>query len=246
MEKEMEKPQNGAAAMEKLHETDIQDKEIAIQSMYRLISSQCPDNSDAAVMKNIVDEFAHMDTSIYIKQKQGLSYLSWAKAWEIVLSIYPGAHYDIFLFNGKPYMTLPGGVMVWTAITIEGQMRYMWLPVMDLRNKAVTEESMDALQLNKTLMRCMVKNLAMFNLGINLYFGEDLPTEVAKDKKKLESGIKKIITLGNKLAETNKEGMKQAIAKLNNGSSNPYDIDDVQVCDAVIAALEELSEKGGN
>jgi hypothetical protein len=28
---------------------------------------------------------------------------------------------------------------------------------------------------NKTIMRCLVKNLAMFGLGIKIYSGEDLP-----------------------------------------------------------------------
>jgi hypothetical protein len=29
--------------------------------------------------------------------------------------------------------------------------------------------------INKTIMRCLVKNLAMFGLGIYIYSGEDLP-----------------------------------------------------------------------
>jgi hypothetical protein len=30
-------------------------------------------------------------------------------------------------------------------------------------------------EVNTTIMRCLVKNLAMFGLGINIYSGEDLP-----------------------------------------------------------------------
>ena len=30
---------------------------------------------------------------------------------------------------------------------------------------------------NKTIMRCLVKNLAMFGLGIYIYAGEDLPQD---------------------------------------------------------------------
>jgi hypothetical protein len=29
--------------------------------------------------------------------------------------------------------------------------------------------------INKTIMRCLVKNLAMFGLGLRIYSGEDLP-----------------------------------------------------------------------
>lgn len=37
--------------------------------------------------------------------------------------------------------------------------------------------------INKTLMRCLVKNLAMFGLGLYIYAGEDLPET---DKESLE------------------------------------------------------------
>jgi hypothetical protein len=32
--------------------------------------------------------------------------------------------------------------------------------------------------INKTIMRCLTKNLAMFGLGIYIYAGEDLPLEI--------------------------------------------------------------------
>ena len=35
--------------------------------------------------------------------------------------------------------------------------------------------------INKTIMRCLTKNLAMFGLGLYIYAGEDLP-EVSEDK----------------------------------------------------------------
>ena len=40
------------------------------------------------------------------------------------------------------------------------------------------EKSVDAytmFDINKTIMRCLTKNLAMFGLGIYIYAGEDLP-----------------------------------------------------------------------
>jgi NH3-dependent NAD+ synthetase len=38
-----------------------------------------------------------------------------------------------------------------------------------------TVEPATTFDINKTLMRCLVKNLAMFGLGIYIYAGEDLP-----------------------------------------------------------------------
>ena len=46
---------------------------------------------------------------------------------------------------------------------------------------------------NKTIMRCLVKNLAMFGLGLYIYAGEDLPTapeEVVTYKAKVTAHLK--------------------------------------------------------
>jgi NH3-dependent NAD+ synthetase len=79
--------------------------------------------------------------------------------------------------------------MCHTTVTIEGETLEMWLPVMDGANKSMKKQSytystkygdktVDAattFDINKTIMRCLVKNLAMFGLGIYIYAGEDLP-----------------------------------------------------------------------
>jgi len=56
---------------------------------------------------------------------------------------------------------------------------------MDHRNKAILEPNM--FDINKTVMRCLTKNLAMFGLGLYIYAGEDLPDgeEPVKPVKKL-------------------------------------------------------------
>jgi hypothetical protein len=45
-----------------------------------------------------------------------------------------------------------------------------------------TVESATTFDINKTMMRCLVKNLAMFGLGIYIYAGEDLPESEAQAK----------------------------------------------------------------
>ena len=72
----------------------------------------------------------------------------------------------------------------------------MWLPVMDSSNKAmksegytydtkykkdISVEPATMFDVNKTIMRCLVKNLAMFGLRLYIYSGEDLP-EVETEK----------------------------------------------------------------
>jgi hypothetical protein len=44
-----------------------------------------------------------------------------------------------------------------------------------------TVEAATMFDINKTIMRCLVKNLAMFGLGLYIYAGEDLPEEVKSE-----------------------------------------------------------------
>ena len=44
--------------------------------------------------------------------------------------------------------------------------------------------------INKTIMRCLTKNLAMFGLGLYIYAGEDLPEDVEKNEEK-KNALKK-------------------------------------------------------
>lgn len=128
------------------------------------------------------------------EDKNGLSYLSWVWAWAEVKKNYPNAVYSIEKFNGLPYVYDENtGYMVYTTVTIEGITHEMWLPVMDGANKAMkakpytytvkrygkeeakTVAAATMFDVNKAIMRCLVKNLAMFGLGLYIYAGEDLP-----------------------------------------------------------------------
>lgn len=44
--------------------------------------------------------------------------------------------------------------------------------------------------INKTIMRCLVKNLAMFGLGLYIYAGEDLPEDVIKEQAQAKADAK--------------------------------------------------------
>ena len=128
-----------------------------------------------------------------------LTYLSWPWAWAEVKKRYPDAHYTIWKnADGLPYTEDPQtGYMVYTSVTIDGVTHEMWLPVMNGANRAMKrapyryttkygEKSVEAatmMDINKTIMRCLVKNLAMFGLGLYIYAGEDLP-EVEQEEQK--------------------------------------------------------------
>lgn len=108
------------------------------------------------------------------EKKGQLTYLSWAWAWAEFKKAYPNATYKVDQFNG---LFCTGnekiGYMVRTEVTAGEQTYEMWLPVMDMRNNTVLAPKMT--EINKTIMRCLTKNLAMFGLGLYIYAGEDLP-----------------------------------------------------------------------
>lgn len=144
-----------------------------------------------------------LDVNEHVEKKNNLSYLTWAWAWAEVKKIYPDASYTIKTFeNGLPYVYDPNtGYMVFTTVTIEGLTHEMWLPVMDGANKAMKAEAYTyttkygekdvepatMFDINKTIMRCLVKNLAMFGLGLYIYAGEDLPEDLTPPQPISES-----------------------------------------------------------
>jgi hypothetical protein len=111
-----------------------------------------------------------IDVSKHVEKKQGLSYLSWAWAWGVLMQHYPQAEYSFA--NSEVHSD--GTLTVHCDVMIGQCHRMMWLPVMDHRNNAI--KNPDARKISDTKMRCLVKCLAMFGLGHYIYAGEDLPS----------------------------------------------------------------------
>lgn len=127
-----------------------------------------------------------------------LKYLSWAYAAAQMTKEYPDWTYEIKTFISKDGVELPymhdenTGYMVATEITTGGITKEMWLPVMDGANKAMkskpytyktktsekTVQSATMFDINTAIMRCLVKNIGMFGIGLYIYAGEDLPQDM--------------------------------------------------------------------
>ena len=153
-----------------------------------------------AIMFNAL---SNLDLSDKCEKRESLTYLSWANAWSEFKSAYPSATYRILKNeDGLPYFSDPNlGIMVFTEVTVDDVTHQMWLPVMDSKNKAMklepytysvwnnfkkafeekTVQAASMFDINKTLMRCLVKNLAMFGLGLYIFQGDDLPEKSADD-----------------------------------------------------------------
>jgi Protein of unknown function (DUF1071) len=176
--------------------------------------------------KTVFERLSAINVNEHVEKKDNLSYLSWAWAWSEVKKACPDATYKI----GETEYDDALGFMCHTSVTINGETLEMWLPVMDGKNKSMkkhayeydtkwgkkTVEAATTFDINKTMMRCLVKNLAMFGLGIYIYAGEDLPEveasapKVAPTKTTTKSAPKKLEELNDK--HKNWEIVKKALA----------------------------------
>ena len=161
--------------------------------------------------KAMFDALYSLDLSDKLERRENdkLSYLSWANAWAEFKRAYPNAEYRIIKdpTTNLPYFNDPNiGIMVYTEVTADGKTYEMWLPVMDAKNKAMKEQpytyqvydiykkayiektvqAATMFDVNKAIMRCLVKNLAMFGLGLYVYAGEDLPNDETMPVEKEE------------------------------------------------------------
>ena len=152
--------------------------------------------------KAMFDALYSLDLSDKLERRENdkLSYLSWANAWAEFKRAYANATYRIIKdpTTNLPYFNDPNtGLIVYTEVTADNQTYEMWLPVMDAKNKAMKEQpytyqvydsykktyvektvqAATMFDVNKAIMRCLVKNLAMFGLGLYVYAGEDLHNE---------------------------------------------------------------------
>lgn len=121
----------------------------------------------------------------HVEQKNGLTYLSWAWAWQKVKENYPAAFYTIYERpDGCPYWTDGATCWVKTGVTIEGLEHIEYLPVMDNRNHSIPLKSVTSMDMNKAIQRSLTKACARHGLGIYIYAGEDLPeAEVQRNKE---------------------------------------------------------------
>lgn len=172
-------------------------------------------------MENMFEKLYSINVNDKTEKKNNLTYLSWAWAWGEFKKIYPEATYKIKRIEDKPYIYDENlGYMVFTEVTVGNLTHEMWLPVMDGANKSMknkpytykqkeynygkftgnyiekTVEPATMFDINKTIMRCLTKNLAMFGLGLYIYAGEDLPEEDTAENRisnVLETGLRDLI-----------------------------------------------------
>ena len=150
--------------------------------------------------KNIFEKLYNINLSSKVKEKIGLSYLSWADAWSELKKVYPDATWNIYhrtihteevktikdtdgtetviktsYDNEVPYFTDGRTAFVKVGVIVEGVEEIEELPVMDNRNNAVQLSMVSSTLVNTAIQRAFVKACARHGLGLYIYSGEDLP-----------------------------------------------------------------------
>lgn len=153
--------------------------------------------SDELKEKSIFHNLSLIDTSKKIKTKNGYKYVSWADAVAEVNKKYPNNFSYEILENAdnKPFFHDDVGYWVKTKVKIHDQEKKMMLPVLDGANRVLKKEpyiyevknkqnpnqpikkkveAIDIQAINKAIMRCLVKNLALFGFGLSLWAKDDI------------------------------------------------------------------------
>lgn len=196
--------------------------------------------------KEIFDELYGININPHVEQDyKGLSYLSWATAYKLAMDKDPAMNYEIVQDNdGMPFFSRGDVHIVKTKVTMFGETKEMFLPIMDNKHNAVAKPN--SRQVNDNIMRCLAKNIAMFGIGLPLYVGEDLAqfkddASNNKSKKTTETEFKKAIDIINALANTEEKSEKvfDMIEKFNKNSLLDCTIEELK------KVYNELKKIGG-
>ncbi len=137
-----------------------------------------------------------IDCSAHTEKKNGLTYLSWPWALDMLQQHAPGSTWKLCDFGGElirdgtgallldefgdprahggaAYETTPAGHFVQARVRVAGVTKSIRLPILDHRNKPIAQPS--SFDVNTSGMRCLVKAIALHGLGLYIYAGEDLP-----------------------------------------------------------------------
>ncbi len=130
----------------------------------------------ASKTTNYFKKLAAVNVNEHTEQKNGLTYLSWAYAWQIIKEHHPTAFYTIYE-NAQGFNYHTDGRTCWvkTGVTIDGLEHIEYLPVMDYRNKSIPLEAVTSTDVNKAIQRSITKACARHGLGLYLYAGSEAP-----------------------------------------------------------------------
>ena len=122
------------------------------------------------------NELRTINVNEFVERKGKFTYLSWTWAVDQLLQNDPTATWT---FGDPVYFN--ESVMVFCTVTAMGKSMTCQMPVINNMNKAIANPT--AMDVNTAMMRCLVKTISLFGIGLYIYAGEDLPDEEMPDLK---------------------------------------------------------------
>jgi hypothetical protein len=120
------------------------------------------------------NELRLINVNEHTERKGKFTYLSWTWAVDQLLQNDPTATWT---FGDPVYFN--ESVMVFCTVTAMGKSMTCQMPVINNMNKAIANPN--AMDVNTAMMRCLVKCISLFGIGLYIYAGEDLPDEEVLD-----------------------------------------------------------------
>ena len=136
---------------------------------------------------------SRINVNEHTEKKNGLTYLSWAWAWDVIMSHYPDSYTAINrpVNTDMPYWTDGNTCWVDVSVTLvwngNERVRSEVFPIMDYKNKSIPADKVTSFDVNTALQRAWTKCIARHGLGFYIYAGQDLPNEEAEQQKKRET-----------------------------------------------------------
>lgn len=192
---------------------------------------------------NYFQKLYSVDVSEKVKEKNGLSYLSWAAAWAEVKKRYPDAQYKVYE-NESGRFWFDDGCTGWvkTGVTINDIEHIERLPIMDFKNKSIPADHITSCDANKAVQRSLTKACGRHGLGLYIYEGEDLP-ESSVALSEINDTNYKIAAKLSKSADM-KEEVIRVISKYTD-KGNPKSIKDYEKATELNGELINLMAKKG-
>ena len=163
----------------------------------------------------------------HTEKKNGLTYLSWAWAWDTLMSLYPESSTTInrdkeglpFWTDGRTAWVDVSVVLKWYADGGDAPVprfreRSEVFPIMDYRNRSIPLDKITSFDVNTALQRAWTKCIARHGLGFYIYAGQDLPNEEYEAKKQAEEEAKKSLALPVDLIKIQKLYTQEEIDKM--------------------------------
>jgi hypothetical protein len=131
--------------------------------------------------KSVFKTLSEVPIKDKVERKNNMDYLSWAYAWSLLKQNYPTAQRIVYEDpqTGWNYFTDGRTAWVKVGVVVEGQEHIDYLPIMDFRNNAIPVDKVNQFEVNKAIQRSTAKAIAMHGLGLQLWTGEDLPSQSA-------------------------------------------------------------------